>query len=580
MQKRLICLVLLLAIMCGIMPKTASASVPQPPRSYRWEIENNAWICIADDGNSENPLTLTSGSVTGGTLTGVRCTLETPVRLLHDAPWVLKWRSTGNWSGMLLSSAYQSPSEGLTYLFRDPNSKLFAFGEYNGQWNNYGSILELDMTVAHTFRLENRIAPDGSNTVYLLVDGQQIGAMDRHYILGKDQNTTVNWANGKDLELGYIGTSSHSISAMKLDYLQIWESYHDHVYENGLCTLCAAKEPSPYAGKTIACIGDSITAGVGVTKDQTDYVTLLAKSLDMNYIRLGASGSTLCDGGHAACNISKLTEKNLAGADVVTVLMGINDFVQARQGYYTLGSVTSTDTSTVYGAVHAWCQRIQALRQTEGLKDTEFYFMTPVITSWNNSVSSVRNWDQSKQNIYGYTLRDLCNAIIEVCALYNIPVIDLNLISGLYYNSAEDNTVAEFAGDGAHPGAVGHQMMAAAIRKALLKEDQIEDHTHQFGSWITTTYPGENEGREQRVCTVCTATESRTLPALLPQVGDMNGDGNVNIADVAQLYIFIKKDLTLEDLGALRADLNNDTRLTILDVVLVYCHVKGSRPLW
>ena len=284
-----------------------------------------------------------------------------------------------------------------------------------------------------------------------------------------------------------------------------------HIYENGVCTGCGEKNPNPYAGKTIACIGDSITYGVGVTRDETDYVTLLAQSMEMDYIRLGASGTTLCTDGHATCNIGKLTEENLAGADVVTILMGINDFVQARGGYYKLGSIESTDTSTIYGAAHMWCQRIVELRKTDSLKDTKFYFLTPVITSWNNSVSSTRNWDQGKQNVHGYTLRDLCNAILEVCALYDIPVIDLNLVSGLYYNSAEDNTVAEFGGDGAHPGTVGHQMMADAIENRLLQNHLRDDHEHRYGSWVTTTYPDCVAGEQQRVCSVCTATEKQKL---------------------------------------------------------------------
>ena len=114
-------------------------------------------------------------------------------------------------------------------------------------------------------------------------------------------------------------------------------------------------------------------------------------------------------------------------ADVVTILMGINDFCAAGTGYYELGNINSTDTSTIYGAMRMWCERIEELRQLDSMDGTLFYFVTPVITSWNNSVSSARNWDQSKTNIHGYTLRDMCNAIIEVAALYDIPVVDLKL---------------------------------------------------------------------------------------------------------------------------------------------------------
>ena len=289
------------------------------------------------------------------------------------------------------------------------------------------------------------------------------------------------------------------------------EDVTEETTEETVTFIIEEETSNPYAGKTIACIGDSITYGVGVTRDETDYVTLLAKALEMDYIRLGVSGTTLCTDGPRTCNIGKLTEANLSGADVVTIMMGINDFCAAQEGDYTLGTVDSMDTSTIYGAAHMWCQKIVELRQTESLKNTEFYFMTPVITSWNNSVSSVRNWDQAKENIHGYTLRDLCNGIIEVCARYDIPVIDLNLVSGLYYNSPEDNSIDKFGGDGVHPGTVGHQMMAEAIENVLLQKNLWEDHTHTFGSWITTDYPTCRGGMEKRVCSVCSATESRAL---------------------------------------------------------------------
>ena len=287
-----------------------------------------------------------------------------------------------------------------------------------------------------------------------------------------------------------------------------------HNFQNGACSVCGTINPNPYAGKTIACIGDSITCGVGVTADKTDYVTLLAKSLDMEYIRLGASGTTLCTDGSRTCNIGKLTEQNLMNADVVTILMGINDFCAAGTGYYELGNINSTDTSTIYGAMRMWCERIEELRQLDSMDGTLFYFVTPVITSWNNSVSSARNWDQSKTNIHGYTLRDMCNAIIEVAALYDIPVVDLNLISGMYYVSAEDNNVSEIGGDGVHPGETGHQMMAFALKNALLENNLKDDHDHSYGSWVTTTYPGCYKGEQKRVCSVCSATENRQLDAL------------------------------------------------------------------
>lgn len=217
-----------------------------------------------------------------------------------------------------------------------------------------------------------------------------------------------------------------------------------------------------FSGKKIICIGDSITYGYGVSKG---YVQRLGEKLGMTVINKGLSGSVLCTGGHRTCNIGKLSDSGYDSADYVTILMGINDFDQAKNDYYKLGNIDSTDTSTIYGAVKYWCDTIMNLKKTTNAK---FYFMTPIITSWNNSVTSIKDWNQSKTNVHGYTLRDLSKAIIEVCAAYEIPVIDLNLYSGLYYYNSENENVTLYGGDGIHPNDDGHEIIANSIIEALM----------------------------------------------------------------------------------------------------------------
>ena len=488
---------------------------------YHWEMQEAGLVSVSED---QNDLTLLQGSVENGVLTDVQYRMKETVVLYHNRPWAIEWKAAGNGSsyggGMLLAAADGSGSKaGALYLPAD--SRGLVAWNVSGEGRNYGIKLGtqgIDTREEHTYRIENRIAADGTNTVYLIVDGVEIGAMNTSYSTsnGSLNDDITNWANGANIYLSYMGRPANFLlKNMKLLYLKVWEAgQHTHTYENGICTICGAEAPNPYAGKTIACVGDSITCGVGVTAGETDYVTLLAKSLDMEYIRLGASGTTLCTDGSRTCNITRLTEGHLAGADVVTIAMGINDFCAAAEGYYELGDINSTDSSTIYGAVRMWCERIEELRKTESLSNTQFYFVTPVICSWNNSVTNKRDWDQSKTNIHGYTLRDLCNAIMEVAALYDVAVIDLNLLSGMYYIDETDNNTAVFGGDGVHPGETGHRMMAAALENALLQNNLKNDHEHVYGSWITTTYPDCEAGEQQRVCSVCSATESRQLDAL------------------------------------------------------------------
>ena len=91
--------------------------------------------------------------------------------------------------------------------------------------------------------------------------------------------------------------------------------------------------------------------------------------------------------------------------------------------------------------------------------------MTPVITSWNNSVSGTRDWDQSKVNTCGYTLRELCDAIIEVATYYGIVTLDLNTLCEM--------TPSDYS-DGIHPNDSGAKKMAAAIEEFLLANYSFE----------------------------------------------------------------------------------------------------------
>ena len=528
------------------------------PMNFRWDFddEKDALVSVSSNGNAENKLTMTSGSITDGKFSKVNYTMDQNVILKHDRPWIIEWRSQGSWSdtsdgALLFAGAPISNTPDTPYLFRRSNSTCITLGVYTGgRYHNYGVALSengINGTIDHCYRLENRINADGSNMVYLYVDGKEIGPMNHHWIGGTDMHETVDWLNGQDLEFSYMGTTLHTIGNCYINYIQVWENGHEHVYSTAVTAPTCTKQgyttytcecgdtyrtewlaEDAYNGKTIACIGDSITYGYGVTQGNTDYVTLLAEQLGMSYIRLGDSGTTLCTDGNRTCNIRRLTEDQIQGADIVTIALGINDFCAAGAGYYELGDINSTDTSTIYGAARMWCERIEELRKTDSLSHSQFYFMTPVITSWNNSVTSGRNWDQSKTNIHGYTLRDLCNAIMEVAALYDVAVIDMNLLSGMYYVDDQDNNVSVFGGDGVHPGEKGHEMMASALANALLQNHLRDDHTHTFGSWITTTWPSCTGGEQHRVCTICSAVESRTT--------DPNGNHRYNAVVTAPTY--------------------------------------------
>ena len=198
------------------------------PADYRWETVNNQWVSVIDGGNTYNAPTPAYGSISDNTMSLGIYSLSRSVMLKHDVPWVMEWKSSGTFGGggMMLASGKTSYVPNKPYLFRYKESRFIAFGYYTGsQHNNYGVNLAdhgIDGTAEHVYRLTNKIASDGSNMIYLSVDGKELGAMNNYYIGTSKQNTTSDWVSGRDFTFSYQGTFGNPLNNCKLDYLQIW----------------------------------------------------------------------------------------------------------------------------------------------------------------------------------------------------------------------------------------------------------------------------------------------------------------------------------------------------------------------
>ena len=215
-----------------------------------------------------------------------------------------------------------------------------------------------------------------------------------------------------------------------------------------------------FTGMKMTFLGDSITAGVGASGGKR-YTTYLSNLLGLQEYNMGISGTVLCTDGHRTSRLPDVMSIP-QDSQFVSILLGINDFDNCRNNekavYYMLGDMESRDTSTIYGALHAYCQ---SLKKRLDLDKTMVFFMTPVATSWNNSVGPEHDWDQSKKNACGYTLRDLCDAIIEVCEYYDILCLDLN---------AETNLVKRHFSDGIHPNDFGSRVIAETMEKFIKEQ--------------------------------------------------------------------------------------------------------------
>ena len=193
--------------------------------NYRWVTQNNQLLSVTDGGATYNHAQIITGTVSDSKVAGGRYSLDQAVVLKHSDPWIIQWTGsavTGH--SLLLSSSKKSAYAGNTYLYTRKDG-LIALGNFDGsQYSNYGiNIADHGLTTSakHTYRLENRISSDGSNMVYLIVDGKELGAMNNYFLGSNPQNTTSTWISGKDFSFSYLGTDPHTLNST-LSEIAIW----------------------------------------------------------------------------------------------------------------------------------------------------------------------------------------------------------------------------------------------------------------------------------------------------------------------------------------------------------------------
>lgn len=204
-----------------------------------------------------------------------------------------------------------------------------------------------------------------------------------------------------------------------------------YIYED---TGVFSEIPSPFYGKTIAVMGDSIVQGrfrKGNAEDTNSvhakpWPVLIAEASNTEPGDFGIGGATV----YGDSWLSLYTNRQkISGYDVVLVCAGTNDFSSGST--YT----SETDFKAAYGAV------LDALIAN----NTQVIAVTPTRRRLNST------------NAGGLTLRDYSVFITDVAASKNVPVIDLYAMS---YSNQEfiDSLI-----DGIHPNESGQRIIADLI---------------------------------------------------------------------------------------------------------------------
>lgn len=192
-----------------------------------------------------------------------------------------------------------------------------------------------------------------------------------------------------------------------------------------------------YLGKRICMLGDSITALPEADFFKKEIKNQLGFS-ELNSIAV--SGATIINGNSRPSIQTQVQSAPLS--DIYTIFGGVNDYVSNSK----IGDNNSNNSTTIKGAVKSI---IKAL-QTKNPK-AEILFITPLPQFWDNKSGE-------NSNDLGYCLLDYSKAIIEVCNIMSIPVLNLTSYSGININNQN-----LYLKDGIHPNSDGYKLILPKV---------------------------------------------------------------------------------------------------------------------
>lgn len=164
-----------------------------------------------------------------------------------------------------------------------------------------------------------------------------------------------------------------------------------------------------------------------------------------------------------------------------------------------------------------------------------------------------------------------------VCATCGVVVASGTVVPATGHTEVTDVAVAATCGsagktEGKH---------CSVCNEILLAQKEIPatgEHTWDNGT-ITKPANGKDTGVRTFTCTVCQATKTEPIPII---TGDVNGDGKVDITDMALVYEYLTGQKVFDDGQKKAADVVNDGGegpiVDVYDLQRLYEAVSGIRP--
>ena len=214
-------------------------------------------------------------------------------------------------------------------------------------------------------------------------------------------------------------------------------------------------------GLTINFLGDSITAGVGASSEDTVYHAVLKRNAELAEVRnygISATRFALQNGTPNRpkddfVDVNSFCERfdKMEDADAVVVFGGTNDY---GHGDAEIGEFSDRTPETFCGACHYLFSGL-----VKKYLGKPIVIMTPLHRIGENQ-ASVEKGEGAHSPLKVYV-----NIIREVAEYYSLPVLDLYATSGL---QPEIKEIQEnYLPDGLHPNDNGNAVIAYKLQKFL-----------------------------------------------------------------------------------------------------------------
>lgn len=228
-------------------------------------------------------------------------------------------------------------------------------------------------------------------------------------------------------------------------YVALLHMNSDNVYDSPKIIKLNDNKKSRFDGTKLVILGDDYAFGVGPSNITTEsYPSLLRDNYGFTIYNYALSGATA--GSYDAtmyeekCVINQIetAKEKIATSNLLYIMIGSNDF---KYGSCNIGSNTDLVDTTFKGSLNLIVQKIYEINPEIGI-----VFATPAYRARLTDSSNIIDCDSTSVN--DCYLKDFANAIIDICDIYHIPVLDIYnkfginkfnyssyLVNGMYLNA-------------------------------------------------------------------------------------------------------------------------------------------------